>query len=526
MPAALDHNSSLGLPELTKPNAVHSGPLDDFQSARAEVYPNPDASIQPDRALLQSSRQSPIFVGRLPPSRPRFINFTQLMMNRNKNRTQQTELKKVQRKYVFIDKRRGKSSQLNQASISTSGSDWNKRSTSLSSPASPVGRSTTGDSGARKSLVKVKVVEGDSHVLLFDKATPTADLSALDLLYSDITTVEPLIRKRFDMDLSSTTPPPSEANTPTATTLGGNLTSTETAWSGEWNLTETSGLEFNSTEVESTTWSASDDPMVTAGSSSSTNHNEIYETVPVGWSVPPTDPYSVQYRPVNRANSEYVTLGRYTYEPTQPPYPNPVYEPSSTTDTPETEVTTEEPVRHRALPDSSSQPKLKKCQVDIGAICPMATPGQRRSFQCYGSGVISCEENQNSICRLYESGSLSSEQAGPKVASRQTTSPFFQPMAYFFCNRPLRTSECFGSVQCSQLPAKVKTRASTARTEESTESSINGTDTAWEEIESNSSLEQVKPESKLSRVQIGLIGALIAVGSIMFIIVTVIAFIT
>lgn len=557
MPSLTAHSldSSLGANELS--NAKPHTTSNHFPGDTVEVYHSNSTvdTIRPDRALLKTGDRPVLSLALYQPQRrPLFINFTKLLLNRNKNKTQQTEMNNIQRKYVFIDKRRGKNSQLTKNTIVTK---LTSPTTELTSLTSKITNPTTTTENVlsitttNKTLVKVKVVKGDDEILVYDKTTTPDDLSGLDLLYTEITTIEPSIRKRHDSDLSttlSTVKVTTEEST--TTTLAPTTEMTTTLQTEVPNTGETTTTEVVTVATETTPLLRYDDTMITTATSSSTNHKEIYETALGGWTSSPDNRiYSIQYRPLERDNTEYVTMGRFSSfpQPTQPSFPgysavtSSYYETSSdvapsTYETESSPADNNESTKQTLSTATNSNPETKnmlnQCYIDIGAICPRATPAERDSFVCYGSGIIACDNSQSSICRLYESRSLANEQSSQP--EKATIAPFYRPMSYFFCNRQLPTSECFGTVECTaQSPAnnhliEIKSTSGLKGQQENDEietTTTNGT-VPQGEIDASGVQEQVKQESKLSRVQIGLIGALIAVGSIMFIIVSIIAFIT
>lgn len=226
---------------------------------------------------------------------------------------------------------------------------------------------------------------------------------------------------------------------------------------------------------------------------------------------------------------------------------------------------------------------LQPCNLPTESICPKMPIIKRQTLQCFGDGIINCDANVGSMCKLFE------RQSNP--SNRLQNGPIkMSDFNYFFCNQPLTTAECMGIVECMSSgkvapisttePSTVEVTSSTTSSSSIVEilkedSQLNGYETeiepetilpnrrnepnryytatkeyttttnspaetempvsVWgsntgvslghrQSLKHEPNLATNKKNQKLSRMQVGMIGALIALGSFMFIAVAAVAY--
>lgn len=222
---------------------------------------------------------------------------------------------------------------------------------------------------------------------------------------------------------------------------------------------------------------------------------------------------------------------------------------------------------------------LRPCHLPTESICPKMPKIKRQSLQCFGDGIINCDASVGSMCKLFERQTNPSNQLDDYGANTMTVAN------YFFCNQPLTTAECMGIIECmssrklvpttTELPMVEVTSSTSSIVEILKENSLlnryetemepeiispnqryytgtkeyqttttatmanTGTEisvTDWpvhntgvslgnrQSLKHEPNLVTNKKNQKLSRMQVGMIGALIALGSFMFIAVAAVAY--
>ena len=427
-------------------------------------------TFQPDRALLlqQGPLRTNLFIGephQAVLAKPLFINFTRLLMHRSSMlqtttpsssrtslRTSKTPT--IQRKYIFIDKTTTTSA--TRAAKTTA--DWSRRQ---SSPSTTTFLPTP--SNKNKTLVKVKVVEGDEPVLLLDQTTSTTSLptSPTGLSRLSPTTAEaileniirsqrqsdgsqlldpvsktPLLNARNSLSRTKT-PKRGGSRTTTTTTMTTTVAPTTTTsvptttarLSSETTTTTNNSMAFETTIT--TTTSATITTITSPQDGGNSGSNKVTTTSTTTSSPMPT----LNFNPTNAKNlqneefiAEVSTMATITsvealnngsrsgggdfeskvdIEPfgssssTVPP-PTTLLSPQTLRGRPEGSTTTS--TTSSSSSSNSTVTSWRQCHFKLLHLCPQLAIARfaaiRNKIACYGEGLISCEPRAGKLCRL------------------------------------------------------------------------------------------------------------------------------
>ncbi|KAI2810277.1 hypothetical protein BLOT_001436, partial [Blomia tropicalis] len=613
----------LGSAVASSANTSRHVPKDDFQTAKIEVYTiapdSNEATFQPDRALLQRGPlRSPIYLGNNRGSAPRpyFFNFTRLLMNRGRSSSttpQTVRVPAIQKKYIFIDKTPSSSPQ---TIVNTESTTSNRR---VSSNSRRKG----------KTLVKVKVKDGNDHLLLFDRTTttqlPTSEhLTTLNLSSTASDAIENILRKRSDSDLLTNEPTvgiirssrsfaASQSTIKTTTTVAPPPTTTITLTT----TTKTPNTNIPTTKLESNTVTTIQDDVMDQMTTTivpelpdirNKPDNPIVEIITLPTTQPtiestttkttlPIDqtvtyetnasesttitPQEMSTTTMITTQSEVKTTTIATIETDPPSSSTPTTTKTTTTITTpwmfNTPIRTfEKPKQPNRLQPTLSGTVYRQCHFDLTRLCPslpvIGDKGRNLSprmdnglITCFGEGIINCNKRNGNYCRLVPIDVIEKSEeydddddngGGGNMHSDEVTHNIDNHnmgnnVNYFFCNVPLMTDHCDGLAKCEL--ETITTTTTTTTTASSTlmnfdnvrrneitttnerllnsnenEPSMDDGSNVTNEIALNHSEEPpvTTIARPLSPLKIGLISLLIAIGSIIVILVTIVAYIS